>query len=93
MTKKEYCEYISESLNDEDIKKIFDCARKELESEGFWNINLQFQYDVIYAEENYEEKYGNTFEECEEEYEGNCYCDIYGYCGDTSCSNYSKCHF
>lgn len=93
MTKKQYCEYVAECLNDNEIKQLFDCTREQLESDDYWNINLEYQYNIMYAEEEYEAEYGDVFDDDDDDgYDSNCYCDTYGHCGGTSCPQYFQCH-
>lgn len=93
MTKKEYCEYVGQCLNDDEIKELFDCTREQLESDDYWNINLEYQYNVMYAEEEYEAEYGDIYDDDDDDgYDSNCYCDTYGHCGGTSCPQFFQCH-
>lgn len=62
LTKKEYAEMIADSLSDEEIKKCFDCTREQLEDDEYWNFNLEFQYNIMYAEQEYEQEHGNISE-------------------------------
>ena len=51
-TRNEYVEAICYSLTDDEVKRLFDLTKEELEANA-WNMAIEFAYNEYVSEEEY----------------------------------------